>query len=326
MASAPTRATRLGWRGTLIVLALALAVAGLWHEAAANLARRNVASGFAFLHQQAGFDIGESEIAYQASDSYARALFVGILNTLKVSLIGIVLATLAGTLLGLALLSSNWLLSKLALLYVSLFRNTPLFLQLFVWYGIFSAAPGPRAAWSPLPGTYLSNRGLTLPWPVLLPSPHLSWPALTGFNFTGGVTLTPEFAALLAGLVFYTGAYIGEILRAGILAVPRSQSEAAIALGLRPWPALRLVILPQALRLMLPPLTSQYLNLLKNSSLAIAIGYPDLVAIVNTEINQTGQAIEGVLLIMAVYLVASLAISGVSRRFGARGGTLEAIS
>ncbi len=287
-----------------LVAALAAVVGFLAWNTAQNLESRRIASGFAFLWREAGFEIGERTLfAYSAADSYLRALAVGLANTFRVAAIGIVLATVLGTLLGLARLAPNWLLAKLASAYVEVMRNVPLLVQLFFWYAIISEVlPGPRDALNPLPGVFLSNRGIAFPLPG-------STPELSGFNFTGGASLSPEFAALLVGLVTYTAAFIAEIVRAGILSVPRGQFEAAESLGLGRRDAMRQVILPQALRMIVPPLTSQFLNLTKNSSLAVAIGYPDLVSIANTTMNQTGQAIEGIAIIMAVYLTISLSIS-----------------
>ncbi|WP_394061910.1 amino acid ABC transporter permease [Alcaligenes sp. WGS1538] len=331
-----------------------------------NLAVRNISTGFGFLDREAGFAIGESSIAYTPSDTYGRAILVGLINTLKVSVIGIVAATLIGTVLGIARLSRNWLISRLAGLYVEVMRNVPLLLQLFFWYALITEAlPGPRQALNPVSGVFLSNRGLKLPtlqgdglnWLLLglgaaivavvllahwarrrqeqtgrifpvarasaalllvLPAAALllsgapialDVPELRGFNFAGGLTLSPEFAALLAGLIIYTSAFVAEVVRSGIQAVGKGQWEAAQALGLTRSRMMRLVILPQALRVIVPPMTSQYLNLTKNSSLAVAIGYPDIVSVVNTTLNQTGQAIEGILIIMAAYLTVSLSIS-----------------
>jgi general L-amino acid transport system permease protein len=347
-----------------IVVALA---AFLIHNTLANLRRQNIASGFGFLDREAAFGIGESLIAYSPADTYARAFLVGLINTLYVSAIGIVLATVLGTVVGIARLSSNWLIRKLAQVYVETFRNIPLLLQLFFWWGILrQSAPAPRQAWELLPGVLISNRGVVFPVPVADPvhrwmllalvlgilgavgvrrwskrrqaltgaqfpsawvgaglvlglpllvflaagAPfELDWPELKGFNFTGGNTVSPEFAALLIGLTVYTGSFIAEIVRAGILAVSLGQSEAASALGLKPGQLMRLIVLPQALRVIVPPMTSEYLSLTKNSSLAVAIGYPDLVSIANTTMNQTGQAVEGIAMIMAVYLAISLLIS-----------------
>lgn len=332
-----------------------------------NLQRRAIATGFDFLNREASFGIGESLIDYSPRDTYGKAFLVGVLNTLKVSLIGIVLATVLGTLIGIARLSTNWLLARLATGYVEIIRNIPPLLQLFVWYALITESMPPvRQALNPLPGVFLSQRGITIPIPaadpvwawvfvaflvgfaaslivgrrakirqaqtgqpfpivgvslaLMLGLPLIAYvaggapsvldvPKLQGFNFVGGFVLTPEFAAILFGLSIYTAAFIAEIVRGGILAVSHGQSEAAAALGLKRGHALRLVVLPQALRIIVPPTTSQFLNLTKNSSLALAIGYPDLVSILNTTINQTGQAIEGVALIMGSYLTISLAIS-----------------
>jgi len=353
----------------VFVAVLAAVVAFLVHNTVVNLAQRGIASGFGFLGDEAKFGIGESLIAYSPADTYLRAFLVGLTNTLYVSAIGIVLATIVGTVMGLARLSSNWLVAKLAQIYVETFRNIPLALQLLFWWGLLrQAAPAPRQAWRPLPGVFISNRGVSFPVPHEDPA-HLwmvlalavgivaSWavsrwarerqmrtgqqfptlwlglglvlglplgvflaagaplqldvPVLHGFNFAGGVVFSPEFAALLIGLVIYTGSFIAEIVRAGILAVSWGQSEAAMALGLSGWQRMRLIVLPQALRVIVPPMTSEYLSLTKNSSLAVIIGYPDLVSIANTTINQTGHAVEGIAMIMAVYLVISLVISTV---------------
>jgi general L-amino acid transport system permease protein len=309
-------------RGLLVqaafAAALLAAVGYLAWNTAQNLDARKIASGFGFLWREAGFEIGEtSALAYGAADSYWRALVIGLANTFRVAALGIVLATLLGGLLGLARLAPNWLLARLAAAYVETVRNVPLLVQLFFWYALISESlPAPADALQPLAGVFLSNRGVYLPLPGDVP-------VLAGFNFAGGAALSPEFAALLVGLVTYTAGFIAEIVRAGIESVPRGQGEAARSLGLARRDELRHVILPQALRLMVPPLTSQYLNLTKNSSLAVAIGYPDLVSIANTTMNQTGQAIEGVAIIMAVFLSVSLSISGFmnwyNRRVALRG-------
>jgi general L-amino acid transport system permease protein len=351
------------------VIAIALVAFVAWFlvsNTLHNLSARNIATGFGFLGREAGFAIGETAISYSFSDTYGRAILVGMLNTLRVAVFSIVLATLVGTLVGIGRLSRNWLVAKLTSLYVEVMRNIPLLLQLFFWYALITEnMPGPREALHPLPGIFISNRGLKMPslegnaldwmtsglalaivaiiylahwgkkrqdvtgqifplgrvglgliimlpligWLVSGGSLTLNMPEFKGFNFTGGLTLSPEFSALLAGLVIYTSAFIAEVVRSGILAVNSGQWEAASALGLRRGLVLRLVVLPQALRVIIPPLTSQYLNLTKNSSLALAIGYPDIVAVVNTTLNQTGQAIEGILIIMGVYLVVSLSIS-----------------
>ena len=351
----------------VFVAAVVAVVAFFVRNTLDNMDRQHIATGFGFLQREAAFGIGESLIEYSPADTYARAFLVGLTNTLYVAAVGIVLTTIVGTLVGLARLSSNWLVAKLAQVYVETFRNIPLLLQLFFWWGLLnSVAPPPRQAWHIPPDVFVSNRGIVFPVPAsnpayawvalaflvgaLLVIPLRRWaaarqattgwqfptgwvglglvvglplmvflafgapfalnvPALRGFNFSGGSTVSPEFAALLLGLVIYTGAFIAEIVRAGILAVSWGQSEAAMALGLKPAQRMRLIVLPQALRVIIPPITSQYLNLTKNSSLAVAIGYPDLVSIANTTINQTGQAVEGIAMIMAVYLCISLAIS-----------------
>jgi general L-amino acid transport system permease protein len=306
------RGRRIAYQAAAIVAAIAVAWF-LVSNTIDNLHERRIASGLGFLGREAGFEIGESAfLRYSASDSYLRALLVGLTNTLAVALIGIVLATVLGTFIGLARLSRNFLLKTLSAGYVEFIRNVPLLVQLFFWYAVITEGfPGPREALSPLPGVFLSNRGIYFPT-------FSGVPELQGFNFAGGATLTPEFAALLIGLVTYTAAFIAEIVRAGILAVDRGQSEAAHALGLSRPQATRLIILPQALRVIVPPMTSQYLNLTKNSSLAVAIGYPDLVSIANTTMNQTGQAIEGIAIIMAVYLTISLSISAFMNWYNAR--------
>jgi general L-amino acid transport system permease protein len=339
----------------------------LYSNTQANLERQSIATGFGFLEKEASFEIGESVIEYSAADSYADALLVGALNTLKVSFIGVVFTIILGTLIGVFRLSSNWLVSKMAAAYIEVMQNIPVLLQLFFWYAIFyESFPSPRQALNPFNGVFLCNRGLifgvpeahavhgTMAWafvaalaigwflnrwgkrrqaqtgqifPVIrvtlalgIALPLLAWvfagsptamdiPELRGFNFNGGVTVSPEFSALLLGLVFYTAAFVAEIVRAGIQSVGVGQVEAAKAVGLRSGQVLRLVVLPQALRVIIPPLTSQMLNLTKNSSLAIAIGYADFVAVTNTTINQTGQAIEGVALIMLIYLFFSLSTS-----------------
>src|SRR5246127_4392752 len=352
----------------VLVVGIVVAVVGFFvHNTLVNLRRQNIASGFGFLDREAAFGIGESLIAYSPADTYARAFLVGLLNTLYVSALGIVLATILGTVMGIARLSSNWLIRKLAQVYVETFRNIPLLLQLFFWWAMFRvSAPAPRQAWELLPGVLVSNRGFVYPVPVADPVHHwmllafalgiasaigvsrwskrrqaltgaqfptgwvgaaliiglpllvflaagmplqFDWPELKGVNFVGGSVVSPEFAALLIGLTVYTGSFVAEIVRAGILAVSWGQSEAASALGLKSGQRMRLIVLPQALRVIVPPMTGQYLSLTKDSSLAVAIGYPDLVSIANTTLNQTGQAVEGIAMIMGVYLTISLIIS-----------------
>lgn len=349
------------------VLGVALLSYYLISNTLANLERQSISTGFGFLEKEAAFEIGESVLDYSAADSYGKALLVGFINTLIVSFIGIVLTVILGTVIGIARLSSNWLVSKLSAIYIELFQDIPVLLQLFFWYAFFyEILPAPKQALNPISGVFLCNRGLIFGIPEYHPAflaalialivaiigsvfikkwahkrqettgkslptgkivtamiiglPLLAWffggaptamdtPALKGFNFKGGVTVTPEFTALLLGLVLYTAAFVAEIVRAGIQSVNKGQREAAISLGLKPGHVLNLVILPQALRVIVPPLTSQMLNLTKNSSLAVAIGYPDFVSVAGTTINQTGQAIEGVGLIMLVYLIFSLSTS-----------------
>jgi general L-amino acid transport system permease protein len=308
-------------------LALLTAAVAVWWTASTtieNLRAHGIGSGFQFLFSEAGFEIGETPwLGYEPRYSYLRAIAVGVLNTLRVAALGIIFATPLGAAIGLARLSRNWLLAKLAGLYVEVIRNVPLLVQLFFWYAVITEhLPAPADALNPVPGFFLSNRGIAFPslrWPFAV-----DYPELTAFNFSGGGSLSPEFAALLLGLIVYSASFIAEVVRGGILSVDRGQFEAAQSLGLGPWTTMRFVILPQALRAILPPLTSQYLNITKNSSLAVAIGYPDLVSIANTIINQTGQAIEGIAIIMGVYLSISLTLSLImnwyNRIIGRRGG------
>ncbi len=346
-----------------------------------NLEQRQIRTGYGFLDQEAGFFIGETLISYDAASSYGRAFLVGLLNTLKVSVIGVVLATILGTIIGIARLSQNWIVARLASAYVETLRNIPLLLQLFFWYAaLTNLLPASDHAAEFGLNIFLSKEGLRYPWPVvedahiwaLIALPFgiagavafsrwararqmktgrqmpLLWPSLviivgvplivwlmggapsqfeipekTKFGHDGGAAVTPEFLALVLGLVTYTASFIAEIVRAGILAVSWGQSEAAAALGLRRGPTLRLVVLPQALRVIVPPMTSQFLNLTKNSSLAVAIGYPDLVSVANTTLNQTGQAIECISLIMAVYLTVSLSIAGAMNWYNRRIALVE---
>ena len=332
-----------------------------------NLERQAIATGFGFLEKQSSFEIGESLISYSAADTYLKALIVGALNTLLVSFIGITLTIILGTFIGIARLSTNWLLSKMAAIYIEFFQDIPILLQLFFWYAFFyEILPQPRQAINLFKGVFLCNRGLILAIPAAHPAykymavafligclavylmrrwarkrqdetgrifpvfkaavgilvglPLMTWwaagaptamdvPVLRGFNFQGGITVSPEFTAVLLGLVLYTAAFVAEVVRAGIQSVSKGQTEAAASIGLKPGQILNLVILPQALRVIIPPLTSQMLNLTKNSSLAVAIGYPEFVSVSGTTINQTGQAIEGVALIMTIYLIFSLTTS-----------------
>ncbi|MFM9939656.1 MAG: amino acid ABC transporter permease [Hyphomicrobiaceae bacterium] len=347
-----------------------------------NLKKQNIASGFGFWNQIAGFDIAQHLIEYSSRSSYGRAFWVGLLNTLVVSIIGIILATLVGFVMGVARLSSNWLIARIGTIYVEIARNIPLLLQLFIWYfAVLKNLPAPRNSVAIPGGSFLNVRGLFLPQPLY--APGIEWvglacllgiigsiaiaiwsrrrqmltgqrfpvllsaiglviglplliaavlgfpilfeyPELKGFNFQGGLVVSPEFMALLFGLVFYTGAYIAELVRAGIQGVGKGQKEAARAMGLSTGQMLRLVVIPQAMRIIIPPLTSQYLNLTKNSSLAVAIGYPDLVSVfAGTVLNQTGQAIEVIFITMLVYLTLSLTTSLFMNWFNARMALVE---
>ncbi len=341
-----------------------------------NLKARHIASGYDFLGKTAGFDIIQSLIPYSSASSYGTAVLVGLLNTILISILGIVAATIIGFLIGIMRLSRNWVVSRIAVCYIEFFRNVPLLLQVFLFYGaVLQPLPGPKVAINFLDSWFLSNRGLMMPKPVFgegawlmlvgliaaialiwllrrwaqarqmatgQPFPvfwsslalfiglpliglavagfPLSWdyPELAGFNFKGGLTVTPELIALLLALAIYTGADIAESVRAGIEAVSHGQSEAAHALGLRHGATLRLVIVPQAMRVIIPPVASSYLSLTKNSSLGIAIGYPDIVATGGTVLNQSGQAIEIVAIWMAVYLSLSLLTSMFMNWYNAR--------
>ncbi|MCC9004418.1 MAG: amino acid ABC transporter permease [Candidatus Competibacter sp.] len=367
------------------VIALVVTVAFGWsifENTQANLRRLGIASGFDFLSSPAGFDIIQTLIPYSPTSSYGRVFWVGLLNTLLVSALGVVLATLLGFVIGIARLSKNWLISRLALVYIETFRNIPLLLQIFFWYfAVLRAVPAPRQSLSLGDVIFLNIRGLYLPAPQFQPGfgwviaafggavaaswllvrwarsrqlvtgqqfPALSvslallfglplvtfwlagspleWqiPKLGGFNFQGGWVVIPEMASLLLALTIYTAAFIAEIVRAGIQAVSHGQTEASFSLGLNSGMTLRLIILPQALRVIIPPLTNQYLNLTKNSSLAAAIGYPDLVsAFAGTTLNQTGQAIECIAITMTVYLTISLLISLAMNQYNRRVALVE---
>jgi general L-amino acid transport system permease protein len=305
------RTRAIVWQVLVVAVVLAIAAA-IAFQTVDNLRTRGIASGFGFLDRTAGFEIAPGPIEFSSRDTYARALLVGLLNTLRVSLLGIVLAASLGVAFGVARLSNVWVVSTTARAYLEVMRNTPLLLQLLFWYSLSQALPAPRDAFNPLPGVFLCFRGLFFPSLSLhagYPWVAVERPALVGFGFQGGTSVSPEFAALLVGLTAYTGAFIGEIVRGGVIAVDKGQSEAAAALGLSRMRILRLVVLPQALRVVIPPTTSQFLNLLKNSSLAVAIGYPDLISITSSTLNQTGQAIEAIALAMAAYLAVSLGVS-----------------
>lgn len=346
-----------------------------------NLRRANIASGFGFLNGRAGFDVSQNLIEYSSDSTFARALIVGVLNTLLVAVTGIITASVVGFMVGIGRLSGNWLIRKICTVYVEVFRNIPPLLVIFFWYlGVLSVLPAPRDSIELPFGSYLNSRGFFLPkalwgdgswlilvaivlgiamswfvarrararqmatgqqFPVFLTSVGLivglpllafaaagfplsfEFPQAGTFNLTGGFQIKPEFIALYLALSFYTASFIAEIVRAGILGVSKGQSEASAALGLRPGQALRLVIVPQAMRIIIPPLTSQYLNLTKNSSLAVAVGYADLVAIGGTILNQTGQSIEIVAIWMIVYLGLSLMTSAFMNWFNARMALVE---
>ena len=382
---APKRRMRVSWSDPTFrslvwqVVIVGIVVGIIWYlvdNTNKNIAARRIATGFGFLDRVAGIPIGESLISYNpATDTYGRALWIGVLNTLKVAGIGIVLATILGTAIGIGRLSSNWLMAKLTGFYVEVIRDIPLLLQLLFWYTMLQGLPAPRQSWRIGDAVFLSNRGIKVPyliwedahtwalvafvggavgtflwsrrakarqeatgirpavWPValglLVALPLAVWtalgapsdvelPVLKGFNFQGGGTVSPEYFALLLGLVLYTAGYIAEIVRSGIQAVVIGQWEAAGALGMRRGAILRHIVLPQALRVVIPPMTSQYLNLTKNSSLAVAIGYQDVVSIANTTLNQTGQAVEGIAVIMVVFLTISLSISLFMNWYNAR--------
>ncbi len=373
-------------RGVLFQLLVVVALVWLGYEIVTNtienLRRQGIASGFDFLGHTAGFDISQTLIAYENTSTYGRAFLVGLTNTLLVAILGIVIATAVGFLVGIARLSHNWLIRTLATAFVELIRNIPPLLMLFfVYFGVLKNLPQPRESIALPFSTYLNVRGLSVPAPVwgegswmilaalvagivgaffwarhvrkvrietgrqlamalpvagfLLVPPVLAFLALGApltfdvpeagrFNVRGGLTVLPELVALLFGLSLYTAAFIAEIVRSGILGVPKGQTEAAAALGLHGGQIMRLVVIPQALRIIIPPLTNQYLNLTKNSSLAVAIGYPDLVAVFgNTVLSQTNQAVEVILITMAVYLVISLATSLFMNWFNRRMALVE---
>ena len=367
----------------VVVAAIILGLAAFFvHNTATNLEKRGIASGFGFLSGTSGFDISISLIPYSLQSTYGTAFVVGLLNTLLVSAIGIVLATVIGFIVGIARLSKNFLIGKLAAAYVDVIRNIPLLAQIIFWYfGVLAALPGVRQSISIFGTFFLNGRGLYMPAPILQPGfwmiptafvigivatlitarwarrrqdatgkqfhtiwagvglivglPILagllagipvSWslPQLNGFNFSGGMDILPEFVALLLALSIYTAAFIAEIVRGGIQAISHGQTEAAFALGLSGTQTTRLVILPQALRIIVPPLTSQYLNLTKNSSLAVVIGYPELVSVfMGTVLNQTGQAVEVIAITMSVYLVISLVISAFMNWYNRRIALVE---
>ncbi|MDZ4366257.1 MAG: ABC transporter permease subunit [Afipia sp.] len=370
-----------GWSGVVVQILFVALVVWVGYEivdnARANLQTQRIASGFGFMSNTAGFAVSQALIPFTESDSYARVFVVGLLNTLLVSIVGIVIATIIGVLVALGRLSPNWLLARIAGGYVELIRNLPLLFQILFWYlAVLATLPSPRQSISLFGTVFLSNRGLIVPdpvpqqpfgvfvvaiaigivaslamrayarrqlfvagekltiWPfvlaMLIGLPALAiamfgapvtfdMPQLRGFNFVGGAKVLPEFAALTIALSTYTAAFIAEIVRAGLQSVPRGQMEAGASLGLSRGETLRLVIIPQAMRVILPPLTNQYLNLTKNSSLAVAIGYPDLFSVfAGTALSQTGQAVEIIALTMGVYLLISLVTSAIMSFYGWR--------
>jgi general L-amino acid transport system permease protein len=365
---------KAGWGGFVLQILFVLILVWIGYEifvnARANLENQRITSGLGFLNNTAGFDVSQSLIPYNGSDTYTRVFFVGLLNTILVSVIGIVFATVIGFIVALGRLSPNWLMSRVAGGYVELIRNLPLLFQMLFWYlAVLAALPGPRQSISLFGAFFLSNRGLIIPrpvgqaglepfmvallvaivasifvhyyarrqlfekgkairvWPIVLGlliglplvtallfgvPLTVEMPELKGFNFAGGVRVIPELVALAVALSTYTAAFIAEIVRAGIMSVHKGQMEAGLSLGLGRGRVLRLIVIPQAMRVILPPLTNQYLNLTKNSSLAVAIGYPDLVSVfAGTTLSQTGQAIEIIAITMGVYLALSLLTSGI---------------
>jgi general L-amino acid transport system permease protein len=365
----------------LAVAVIAAAVGFLAHNTLENMRVRGIQSGFGFLAQPAGFDIGESVFAFDSADPYWKAFLVGLSNTLRAAVAGIVLTTILGTLIGIGRLSRNFLVRSLCTAYVELFRNIPVLLQLLMWYFVLNEwLPPVSEALHPLPGIFLSKSGMSFPIPEWEPG-HLvtvagiamgiagawlyrraaraafartgiarpmGWPALAiviagalagwlaggaptalelpernDLNVSGGGAVTPEFLAVTIGLTIYTASFVAEIVRSGIQSVSRGQTEAANSLGLSRRQTLKLVLLPQALRVIIPPLTNQYLNLTKNSSLAVAVGYPDLVSISNTTLNQTGRAVECIAVIMAVYLTLSLVTAALMNWYNARSAIRE---
>lgn len=353
----------------LLVLAIVLLFYSIASNAVSNMEKRGISTGFAFLSEEAGFSILQSLVEFDMTMSYGRTFIVGLLNTFLVSIMGIIAATILGFIMGIARLSPNWIVAKIALVYIEIFRNIPLLVQVLFWYSITIKLPSARQSISFGDLAFLSNRGFMIPAPIfedrfifvfitflisvigvyflvkwankrqvltgeqfptfwaslaiLIAIPSLvflvlgnplSWsiPTLQGFNFKGGLTIITELIALWLALTVYTGTFIAETVRAGILAVDHGQTEAAAALGLKRGSTIKLIIMPQALRVIIPPLTNQYLNLTKNSSLATAIGYPDLVAVfAGTTLNQTGQAVEIILMTMLVYLSLSLITSAI---------------
>ena len=374
---------KAGWNGVAVQFAFAAILGWVGYEivsnARANLENQHIAAGFGFLRNNAGFDVNQTLIPYTGSDTFLRVFVVGLLNTLVVSVVGIIFATVFGFVVALCRLSPNWLLSRIGEIYVEVIRNLPLLFQILFWYlAVLAALPNPRQSISLFGIAFISNRGLVVPspigqsglepflamlglgivaslalrfyarralfqrgqviriWPYVLtllvglPLATLlvfglpltfELPQLRGFNFAGGSRIIPEFVALTVALSTYTAAFIAEIVRAGILSVHKGQMEAGASLGLSRGATLRLIVVPQAMRVIVPPLTNQYLNLTKNSSLAVAIGYPDLVSVfAGTSLSQTGQAIEIIAMTMGIYLLISLVTSVIMSVYGSRVG------
>jgi general L-amino acid transport system permease protein len=376
-----SKATRGVLYQVIALFLVVLTLAYLANNTQANMAARGIPSGFDFLGSPAGFDIGETVIDYDPAQSYAVAIGAGVLNTLKVAIIGIVLATLLGVSIGVARFSRNGLVRGLSYGYVEIFRNIPVLLQLLMWYlFMVEVLPSTTAPWVSFDAFFLSKGGLSMPWPasgvgwswvwlgallglvgaslwrrrihqrfeqtgqdgdrlwaplaLVVVVALVGWllggmptefdiPEQMTFMVDGGASATPEFLTVLIGLVTYTAAFIAEVVRGGIQSVSQGQTEAASALGLTPKHTMKLVVLPQALRVIIPPLTNQYLNLTKNSSLAVAVGYPDVVSVANTTINQSGRAVECIAIIMLVYLTTSISTSIFMNWYNARSAIKE---
>jgi len=368
----------------MTILAVGVIFYFLYSNLMTNLRDQNIATGFDFLQDEAAFEIGEKFINYTAEDSFGRAILVGLINSLFVSVTGIFFALILGVFIGIFSLSKNLALKRVALFYIELIRNLPLLLQLFFWYALMTEGlPNVENALSVFRHIFISNRGLNIPYfikgnasfimmiPIMLAllltlllrlwskkrqektgkqfpilrfsilsvisfpliawiamgrPPILEYPIFASFNFNGGLSISPELFALLFGLIIYTAAFMAEIVRSGILAIDQGQWEAAKSLGLSNAKTLRLIILPQTFRIIIPPMISQMLNLTKNSSLAVAIGYPDIVSVANTTMNQTGQAIEAILFIMLFYLsfslITSFAMNWYNRSIQLKGGAI----
>ena len=386
---APPKKTSWSWRSQAFrgliyqVIAIGLVLLAGWWLAANtmhNMKVRGIQSGFDFLMSPAGFDIGESLYAFDSAQPYWQAFLVGLTNTLRVAIIGIILTTILGTLLGVGRFSRNALVRGLCYSYVEFFRNVPVLLQLLMWYLLFTEVlPAAQDAWT-LGPLFLSKGGLSFPVPVwatghlwalfgllagiavafvyrrwafkqfeatgklksmfwvplaiVLALGIVGWlaggapaefnsPVKGDFSIENGGSLTPEFLSVLIGLTVYTAAFVAEVVRAGIQSVARGQGEAAAALGLAQGQTMKLVMLPQALRVIIPPMTNQFLNLTKNSSLAVAIGYPDVVSIANTALNQTGRAVECIAIVMLVYLTTSLTTSFLMNWYNSRSAIKE---